>query len=741
MASDAGAAYMGRFDGSESKHASPAMAALSGKASEGADPSSLPTSTKWSVLSSRVEGLVAELSQVVGNQDAYCVSQSKCEGPAMRAVREKMLSTPWGDLWAARQTMFSYGEEMSTDPLEAMLLKQLTFMCAPRRVMEIGMFVGYGSVAMLEGCATSHVVSLEIDPYLEGWLSSCLTDAGFADVAKRHEVVVGPALDSIPKLTGKFDMVFVDANKAEYKRYVELILEHQLLAESGVIICDNILYNGYPYVHDHFDAQPARRAFGGAIKEFNQWVADHPCLEQVVLPVRDGISIIRQRGAKAAAASISDGNLAQYDDTWHIMRDGDRAPANALLSDCRIDAMASEYADESSVDVPRAWMSKSMISFDYRVVEVPPGKLLDPSCDALIFGHLPYGSPERKVASAKPQRRLVVIDETVFGYYGEKVRSYFEARGVAHEILRLPLVEENKSVEMTLKVCEKMKKFNIDRRTEPVIAIGGGVCLDVVGLAASIFRRRTPYIRVPTTSLAYVDASVGAKNGCNFMGSKNRLGTYVPPVAALLDSSFFKTQQRREVSNSLGEMAKMAIMKSEELFHLLHKHGQRLIEGRFVPESASDDVPARVLRLSIQTMLEELAPNLWEHSLDRLVDFGHATGQNLEMSALSTDDELMHGEAVACDMAYMSVLSNVLGLITAEQRDAILNMLRACEVPVYSPRFTREFFKEAMEDRVQNSMGQRLPMPVGIGKARMINNVSDEDFERAFVQWEALCKK
>merc|ERR1711959_681052 len=139
--------------------------------------------------------------------------------------------------------------------------------------------------------------------------------------------------------------------------------------------------------------------------------------------------------------------------------------------------------------------------------------------------------------------------------------AYFEARGVEHEILTLPLNEDSKSMDMTLIVCEKMKDFNIDRRHEPVIAIGGGVCLDVVGFASSMFRRRTPYIRVPTTSLAYVDASVGAKNGCNFCGSKNRLGTYVPPVAALLDSSFFQTQQRREVSNSLGEMAKMAIMK------------------------------------------------------------------------------------------------------------------------------------------------------------------------------------
>merc|ERR1719420_2632632 len=303
----------------------------------------------------------------------------------------------------------------------------------------------------------------------------------------------------------------------------------------------------------------------------------------------------------------------------------------------------------------------------------------------------------------------------------------------------MPLNEDNKSVELTLEVCKKMKKFNIDRRTEPVIAIGGGVCLDVVGLAASMFRRRTPYIRVPTTSLAYVDASVGAKNGCNFCGSKNRLGTYVPPVAALLDCDFFKKQESRDISNSLGEMAKMAIMKSAELFKLLNENGPRLIKDRFQSQNDSDDVPARVLRISIETMLEELAPNLWEDSLDRLVDFGHAVGQNLEMVALGTEYELMHGEAVATDMAYMTVLSNVLGLISTTERDSILHMLKRCQVPVHNPLFDRKFFKEAMKDRIANSMGMRLPLPVGIGKARMFNNVSDAEFEQAFVEYEKVC--
>merc|ERR1719191_1135963 len=371
-----------------------------------------------------------------------------------------------------------------------------------------------------------------------------------------------------------------------------------------------------------------------------------------------------QEGPAQSQVTSAQGNLCQADDTWKILKDDEEVPLCGVISDSRIDATKSEYAlNVNMVSPPTAWNSKSMIQFDYRVVEVPRGSLLDPACDALIFGHLKYGSAERQAAMARPQRRLVVVDEKVFGLYGDKVKAYFEARGSEHDIMTLPMTEENKSMDMTLKVCKRMKDFKIDRRHEPVIAIGGGVCLDVVGLAASMFRRRTPYIRVPTTSLAYVDASVGAKNGCNFCGSKNRLGTYVPPVAALLDCDFFKTQGSRDISNSLGEMAKMAIMKSAELFKLLDEHAPRLIQDRFQSQNASDDVPARVLRLSIETMLEELAPNLWEDSLDRLVDFGHAVGQNLEMIALGTEYELMHGEAVACDMSYMTVLSNVLGLI------------------------------------------------------------------------------
>jgi len=304
-------AYIGRFDGSNSKHASPAMAAAGTGAAgtQSQDVTALPTSTRWSVLSSRIEGLAMEMCQVVGGMDAYCVSMSNAEGPAMKAVREKMLATNWAEEWENRRTMFSYGEEMSTDPLEAMMLKQFVHMAQPKRILEVGMFVGFGATAMMEGSPTAKVVSLEIDPYLKKWLSDCLQN--FPDFLKRHEVALGPALESLPKLTGQFDMVFVDANKSEYKRYVEIMLERDLLAPGGTIFCDNILYNGYPYLNKHFDAQPARRAFGDDIKEFNQWVHDHPELEQVVLPIRDGVSILRKKPAFSFVPEPRSGNVIE----------------------------------------------------------------------------------------------------------------------------------------------------------------------------------------------------------------------------------------------------------------------------------------------------------------------------------------------------------------------------------------------------------------------------------------------
>ena len=119
------------------------------------------------------------------------------------------------------------------------------------------------------------------------------------------------------------------------------------------------------------------------------------------------------------------------------------------------------------------------------------------------------------------------------------------------------------------------------RRKEPIIAIGGGVCLDVAGLAANLYRRNTPLIKVPTTVMAAVDASIGIKTAVNFHGRKNKMGTYCPPLAVFIDKTFLKTLGDRHLSNGSAEILKMACIKDRELFELLEQHSADLIKTKF----------------------------------------------------------------------------------------------------------------------------------------------------------------
>ena len=119
------------------------------------------------------------------------------------------------------------------------------------------------------------------------------------------------------------------------------------------------------------------------------------------------------------------------------------------------------------------------------------------------------------------------------------------------------------------------------RRKEPIIAIGGGVCLDVAGLAANLYRRNTPLIKIPTTVMAAVDASIGIKTAVNFHGRKNKMGTYCAPLAVFIDKTFLKTLGERHLSNGSAEILKMACIKDRDLFELLEKHSKDLVVNRF----------------------------------------------------------------------------------------------------------------------------------------------------------------
>merc|ERR1719198_215459 len=95
----------------------------------------------------------------------------------MKAIREKMEATDFDDLWDKKKTMFAYGTELSTDPVEAQTIKMFTFMKSAKRVLEIGMFTGYGAAAILEALPEDgECVSLDIDPYLKEWVGDVMSE-------------------------------------------------------------------------------------------------------------------------------------------------------------------------------------------------------------------------------------------------------------------------------------------------------------------------------------------------------------------------------------------------------------------------------------------------------------------------------------------------------------------------------------------------------------------------------------
>ena len=330
-------------------------------------------------------------------------------------------------------------------------------------------------------------------------------------------------------------------------------------------------------------------------------------------------------------------------------------------------------------------------------------------------------------------RQILVVDKVIYDLYSDQIKNYFQTLKVEYLLHIVDSTEVNKNWEN----CEKILKFFEDsqilRRSEPVLAIGGGVLLDIVGFCCSIYRRGIPYIKVPTTLLAIVDASVGAKVGIDHFGKRNRLGAYYPPIAALLDKKFINTQPRREIVNGIAEIFKLALIKQNELFVLLEENYEQLLEERFQYGA----VPNRVINLAITGMIEELAPNLWEKKLDRCVDFGHSFSPLIEMNNIP---EILHGESVAIDCIFSSCISFNRGYIDYATLERIINTAKNLGLPIYHQDFTDfDLLKLSLQDTMKHrNNNQYLPLPIEIGNYKIINDLSDEEIKNAIMVFKTL---
>ena len=323
------------------------------------------------------------------------------------------------------------------------------------------------------------------------------------------------------------------------------------------------------------------------------------------------------------------------------------------------------------------------------------------------------------------QRRLVVIDSRVLDLYGWEIEEYLRSNRVRYRLLPLETTEPEKTLDNVLRVAQALDEFGVNRRSDPLIAIGGGVLMDVAGFAASLYRRGLPYVRVPTTLMGLIDAGIGIKTGVNFDKHKNRLGSYFAPQRAYLDTYFLRTLDDRHMSNGIAEIIKIAIIKDARLFELLEQNVDRLIADRFHGRDAYREILVR----ATVGMLEELACNLWEGTLERVVDYGHTFSPQLEMAVLP---ELLHGEAVAIDMALSLVLAAQRDLISAKELGRALSLIEAYNLPTYHDQMDEDLLMKGLADSTSHRDGlQRLPLSCGLGSAVFINDLARSEVRAA----------
>jgi caffeoyl-CoA O-methyltransferase len=225
--------------------------------------------------------------------DPYLGQCATPESPALAALARRTHETDWRShpLGAGGHPL---EQEMLSGHVEGQLLKLLVHLAGARRVLEIGLFTGYSALAMAEALPDDGVVvACEIEPAVARMARESF---GSSPAGRKITVKVAPALETLELLAAEastpetqFDFVFIDADKPGYLAYVEFLLDNTLLTPRAVIAVDNTLLQGEPYL-----SGADVSVNGSAIASFNAAVAADPRVEQVLIPLRDGITLIRR---------------------------------------------------------------------------------------------------------------------------------------------------------------------------------------------------------------------------------------------------------------------------------------------------------------------------------------------------------------------------------------------------------------------------------------------------------------
>ncbi len=284
------------------------------------------------------------------------------------------------------------------------------------------------------------------------------------------------------------------------------------------------------------------------------------------------------------------------------------------------------------------------------------------------------------------------MEEKIYIIWDKKVKSFAGALVKGAPLYDFTADEKHKTIETVLDICRWLLEQGADRKSL-VYAVGGGVTTDLVGFAASIYKRGVRYINVPTTLLSQVDAGIGGKTGCNLDGYKNILGVTRFPEKSIFYPESLKTLPERELRSGAAEMLKTFIIKDDGNY-------EKAVE-LLSADKIDFDALAPLIEAAADVKREIVEQDPYEYGLRRVLNLGHTYAHAIEWWQ---DDKLFsHGEAVAIGIIEAAKLSEKMNLCPEGLSDKLRSDFIRCKLPVELP-CPKEELQEAIwkDKKVEN---------------------------------------
>lgn len=301
----------------------------------------------------------------------------------------------------------------------------------------------------------------------------------------------------------------------------------------------------------------------------------------------------------------------------------------------------------------------------------------------------------------KARKVFVVSDTNVLPIYGRAIESALLAAGFDTANYAVAAGEENKRLSTIENLYEAFHSHGMTR-TDIIIALGGGVIGDMTGFAAGTYLRGVPYIQVPTSLLAQIDASVGGKTGVDTAYGKNLVGLFNQPVAVLIDPNMLKTLSPEVFRDGMAEAIKYGLIKDAELYN-------RILYGEFREDLEELIYECISIKNSIVSQDER------DQGERMLLNFGHTIGHAIEKCG--NYQKYTHGQAVAIGMVYAAEIGEALGVTAQGTKEAIILILKKYALPICADEDKEQIYSALLSDKKKSGDTINFILLKSIGNA------------------------